>query len=173
MLSFHCSGICFSVVWMELVTRWSPPKEEFNVVVLLPSGAGRVWDVQTENGGLPALHWGPAHTESGFYEQRGERARAHTHTRTHARTHARTLFLDSFKMHFNIFMAEQDFKLWETKHSTFCTSYMKKMKQWWSLCPQILAKLTTIPDCCENALFCNSQYIKWKKTCHKYNAVCY
>lgn len=34
-------------------------------------GLGRVRDVQAEDGGLAALHRGPAYPESGFHEQRG------------------------------------------------------------------------------------------------------
>lgn len=42
------------------------------LLYLLSSGSSRVRDVQTEDGGLAAVHRGPAHAEGGFYEQRGK-----------------------------------------------------------------------------------------------------
>lgn len=104
-LFWHASALrnfCFYGVWMEMVMFCGP----VNTVVLSPSGFGRVWDVQTENGGLPALHWGPAHTESGFYEQRGKALRA-THTHALAWQRAATALQESlimYWMHLNEFL---------------------------------------------------------------------
>ena len=78
----QCSGVCMNLTCLcEIMCRGCCD-------VLWPSGFSRVWDVQTENGGLPALHRGPAHAESGLYEPRGKPL--HTHTRTHTHTHTRT-----------------------------------------------------------------------------------
>lgn len=104
---FSCSGMpVLFVTSAFMVSEWRWWCFVVNTVVLSPSGFGRVWDVQTENGGLPALHWGPAHTESGFYEQRGKALRA-THTHALAWQRAATALQDSLIMywiHFNEFL---------------------------------------------------------------------